>query len=411
MADKKILELDNLTSIDGTGDFLVIVDGSAGSTKKTSVDTLIGDKISAVELNSNNPRTSGYTADINTIGQAIDGTRWIKTDSPDTSWEQIFISDSGTFSANIELAEVSGIIPTANTIGSNDGELSVGDGETLGGVKMATQANDIIMGSGDLLPAEASGQTFTGFNEDWKAVTQTNGLTQLHLKSSAASKFYTVPWTPYPTTVGNPSFSMAFSSIKGLHLPKSVTKVESFGFAYCSSFTTLNLPPSISLIDTSAFANDPITGAITLPKNCIVKSYGFQNGSITSLDTNGAAQIHGGSFEGNSITSASLKEGLVFMGSSCLNNNSITGDIRLPDTLQNTPYAQAIQGLVFSNNTGINDIYINLESSKVDPNAFSNCGTGALFIGPDYSGTYSGVGTAHGSKTIAEWTNYPNFPN
>ena len=87
-----------------------------------------------IDLATTNPRTSpGVSADIDTIGKALDGTRWVKTGEGDTDWEQLFVSENGEFVANIELEDVGGTIPPVGVLGRVGGSLRLGDGETEGG--------------------------------------------------------------------------------------------------------------------------------------------------------------------------------------------------------------------------------------------------------------------------------------
>lgn len=430
MADKKISELDNLLSIDGTGDFLVIVDGDAGATKKTSVGTLIGDKISAVELSVNNPRTFGFAADINTIGQGLNGTRWIKVDSPDTAWEQILISESGIFSANIELAEASGIVPDTNVLASNDSIPSFGDGETIGGRELAFAKTSLAAGyqrnylasfggtwnsllySGVDFKFERNGYTKYGGTGDFATLGKAVSL------SSIGAQNYVVDWTPFPVII---DFSAGFSfnpSVTAVHLNNNVIDIDFFAFNNCSSLAAINFPDGLLEIGSAAFDGTTSLAIDFVAPNSlkVIENGAFTNSALTSVTFNNKLEyVLDYAFQNNDIVNLDLGESVELIGADCFKDNNIVGDLAIPDSLSFglAPFSSrsGIENGAFENNTGLGDVYANIDAEFFNSGALRNAGTGNLYVTSGNISSYGGAGASWGTKTVAEWTNYPTIPN
>ena len=430
MADKKISELDNLLSIDGTGDFLVIVDGDAGATKKTSVDTLIGDKISAVELSVNNPRTFGFAADINTIGQGLNGTRWIKVDSPDTAWEQILISESGIFSANIELAEASGIVPDTNVLASNDGIPSFGDGETIGGRELAFAKtslaagyqrnyfagwvgawNSLLYSGVDFKFERKFGYTKYGGTGDFETLGKAATL------SSIGAQNYVVDWTPFPVIIDF-SAGFSFSSVTAVHLNNNVIELGDLAFYFCGSLTAINFPDGLLEIGASAFDSATSLAIDFVAPNSlkVIENGAFWNSALTAVTFNNKLEyVLDYAFQNNDIVNLDLGESVEVIGADCFKDNNIVGDLAIPDSLsfgfQLSPSRSGIENGAFENNTGLGDVYANIDAEFFNSGALRNAGTGNLYVTSGNISSYGGAGASWGTKTVAEWTNYPTIPN
>ena len=88
-------------------------------------------------LTTSSPRTVGAAASVSTIATASDNTVWHKSGPLDTDWEQLFLSEGGAFTANIELANAEGIVLDQNVLGMVSGRITVGNGSATGGVPVA----------------------------------------------------------------------------------------------------------------------------------------------------------------------------------------------------------------------------------------------------------------------------------
>jgi len=427
MGDKKISELDNLLSIDETNDFLVIVDGDTGATKKTSVGTLIGDKVSAVELNTNLPRNFGVAADINTIGQALNGSRWIKVDSPDTAWEQILISESGIFSANIELAEASGIVPDTNVLASNDGIPSFGDGETIGGRELAFAKtslaagyqrnyfanfggswNSLLYSGVDFKFERKFGYTKYGGTGDFATLGKVINL------SSIGAQNYVVDWTPFPVII-DIGAGFLFSSVNAVHLNNNVIDIDGLAFYFAGNLRRINFPDGLLEIGSAAFESTSLDMNFVAPNSLkIIENNAFKDSAITSVTLNNKLEyVLDYAFANNDIVNLDLGESVELIGANCFKDNNIAGDLAIPDSLSfglsSVPTRSGIENGAFENNTGLGDVYANIDAVFFDSGALRNAGTGNLYVTSGNISSYGGTGASWGTKTVAEWTNYPTI--
>ena len=428
MGDKKISELDNLLSIDETNDFLVIVDGDTGATKKTSVGTLIGDKVSAVELNTNLPRNFGVAADINTIGQALNGSRWIKVDSPDTAWEQILISESGIFSANIELAEASGIVPDTNVLASNDGIPSFGDGETIGGRELAFAKtslaagyqrnyfanfggswNSLLYSGVDFKFERKFGYTKYGGTGDFATLGKVINL------SSIGAQNYVVDWTPFPVII-DIGAGFLFSSVNAVHLNNNVIDIDGLAFYFAGNLRRINFPDGLLEIGSAAFESTTSLDMNFVAPNSlkIIENNAFKDSAITSVTLNNKLEyVLDYAFANNDIVNLDLGESVELIGANCFKDNNIAGDLAIPDSLSfglsSVPTRSGIENGAFENNTGLGDVYANIDAVFFDSGALRNAGTGNLYVTSGNISSYGGTGASWGTKTVAEWTNYPTI--
>ena len=441
MADKKISELDNLLSIDGTGDFLVIVDGDAGTTKKTSVDTLIGDKVSAVSLGTNDPRTDGFEADEGSIGESLDGSRWIKAGDSDTDWEKIFLTESGVFSANIQLAESSGIVLPANTLGSTEGYMTVGDGETIGGNKIRDEKRAFVPNKA-IEEAVATGFFLNYFKKpialtDYIEVSQWNvadpyresasnpgfgaPLAQLSVIGSATETSYYYPWTPFRCRTNGSEF--IFSPIKAVYFESNITRIrDSFIGSLAFDFEYCNFPEGLETIGSRAISATNFRQPFNAPSTFIaLENQAFKDSNIPSVKLNsGIKFVDHQAFLNNDISSLDLGPTIQLIGYDAFKDNNILGDLQIPDSLGLTPVPSGtgivasrsgIEDGAFENNTNLGDVYANIDAAFFNSGALRNAGTGNLYVTSGNISSYGGTGASWGTKTVAEWTNYPTIPN
>ncbi len=165
------------------------------------------------------PSQDGVTADVSTIGASIDNTPWVKVGSNDTDWEQVFITEDGSFSANIELTDVSGIVPPANTLGVDEvGNLVMGDGLTVGGKVVGT--NEIIDPEAHMLikafPETRATRTMLSFENKGDII-----INALNTKNSTSWSMEFGKDLKY-TNTRYPSMSFAVSEAGGMSITNSL---------------------------------------------------------------------------------------------------------------------------------------------------------------------------------------------
>lgn len=238
-------------------------------------------KADHIELGVLDPSVSGAVASISTIGTSIDNTQWVKVGELDTDWRQFLTGEEdGTFSANIELADVSEVILPLNTLGVKNGEATLGDGNTVGGVPIGGStiphtfvgtATNTVMLNGDI-PASA-------YQDDTTIV-------QLQLGSSV-------------TSIGDDAFnsSITIEGAGDLTIPDSVISIGPWGFFGCTGFNgTLTLPnnPAFTTIEPSTFRNcGRFENGLTIPNNVeIIGESAFR-----------LSNFHGDIIIGDSVTS------------------------------------------------------------------------------------------------------------
>ena len=120
-------------------------------------DTLIKAGQATFELNVLDPTIHGVEADISTIGTATNNKQWVKIGEEPTDWRCFLTSElNGTFLGEYQIPDVSDTIPKLNVLGINsEGQLTIGDGSTVGGVVIS-----FISGSGG-----GSGGSYNTYNK------------------------------------------------------------------------------------------------------------------------------------------------------------------------------------------------------------------------------------------------------
>ncbi len=103
-------------------------------------DTLIKAGQATFELNVLDPTIHGVEADISTIGTATNNKQWVKIGEEPTDWRCFLTSETNnTFLGEFQIPDVSDTIPKLNVLGVNSqGQLTIGDGSTVGGVVIST---------------------------------------------------------------------------------------------------------------------------------------------------------------------------------------------------------------------------------------------------------------------------------
>lgn len=442
MPDKKISELESTVSFDGATDILPIVDTSADVTKKITINNLLQGQVSSVSLGTNAPRTDGYTADEGSIGEALDGSRWLKVDAGDTDWEQIFLTESGAFSANIELAQASGVTVPANVLGSRDGFPVFGDGEAVGGNKIALERSQNVppkylsdaaygfytLSNGYQFSTTMKQGGFSNTTEyaefnypDYPTINSARIIYVGPIANPATDTIYIWPDAPFKIATEKNRF--LFQPIEVALFSNSVVKISENTFGAASNLKYCNFPEGLEFIGASAFPNltnfaEPFVAPTTLKQ---INASAFAGSSVPSVSFNsGFNYTAEGSFENNNISSVDLGETIKLIGTDAFKDNNIVGNLVIPDSLgsaSTTPSGtgfmsrSGIEDGAFENNTGLGDVYANIGSSHFVSGALRNAGTGALYVTSGYIASYGGTGASWGTKTVAEWTNYPTIPN
>ena len=441
MANKKISELTSASTFDGSTDLLPIVDTSENTTKKITVNNLIGDKVSSVSLGTSSPRTDGFAASEGSIGEGLDGSRWIKVGNTDTDWEQIFLSESGTFSANIELAESSGVVLPANTLGSTEGFATLGDGETIGGIKLRDDKRAFVP-TKSIEDAVSTGFFLSAFKKplplnDYIQVSQWNKagpyrestanpgslepLAKLSVISTSETSYY-YPWTPFRCVTDRAQFG--FTPVEAVVFESNIARIETqfmgslaFNFEYC------NFPEGLESIGNRAFnGNTLFRQPFNAPSTFLALEYrAFKDANVPSVVMNSGAQfIDFEAFLNNDISSLDLGSTIQLIGYDAFKDNDIVGDLRIPDSLGIAPVPSGtgivaarsgIEDGAFENNTNLGDVYANIDAAFFNSGALTNAGTGNLYVTSGNILSYGGAGASWGTKTVAEWTNYPTIPN
>ena len=125
--DKKIY----LHSINKDGDSILKIKRSDGSITELK----IGKGLEVLDPT----QGAGVPAAKDSIGVSIDSKQWVKVGELDTDWRQFLTGEEdGTYSANIELADVSDVVPPKNVLGMVGNTATVGNGTAQGGVQISS---------------------------------------------------------------------------------------------------------------------------------------------------------------------------------------------------------------------------------------------------------------------------------
>ena len=119
------------------------------------------------------------------------------------------------------------------------------------------------------------------------------------------------------TTIGDYAFINIFStgSTTTIHLPNSITAINTSAFDGCSKLTTIALPENIETIGNYAFNNCKITSVVFPISLTTIGDYAFQNNSLTDIIIPYSVETIGNSaFWGNPIASIILNKGLTTIG-------------------------------------------------------------------------------------------------
>ena len=107
-----------------------------------------------------------------------------------------------------------------------------------------------------------------------------------------------------------------------------------------------------------------------------------------------------------SYTTLSIGGNVTSIGSYAFSDcYGFNGDLVLPNSLT------SIGSYAFGNCYGFTGAYIDCPATAIDPSTFGNTNFTTIYVRPAPN-TPSGwtIGSTQFGKTVAEWTNYPNYP-
>lgn len=148
-----------------------------------------------------------------------------------------------------------------------------------------------------------------------------------------------------------------------------VTKIEENGFEYCSSFTSITLPPSIKEIGEKAFHNCNGLQYIDIPSNTIIGKNAFLYCSnIRSITFGENVEIDEGAFQGcANVNAISIPENIKIIKKNtfkeCVNLNTII----LPSSLEE------IEDEAFCYCTNLKEIILPNSLKRIGSKSFYNC--------------------------------------
>lgn len=223
-------------------------------------------------------------------------------------------------------------------------------------------------------------------------------VTNLHIgtaaTSIAASAFYQclgivdlhIPGNI--TAIGEGAFqktSAGTDSTETITFEEGLLSIGSYAFYYVSNvaFTTLVLPDSLLTIGDHAF-----------------NSWGYSSLDDITLGS-GLTSIGDYAFSSLLITSITFPESLETIGDHAFDYSSLTGDLTIPDSVT------SIGSYAFYNCASLADVYTSAPFANFPTTALGGAGAGNLYV---YDAVVNGytLGASHGSKTVAEWTSYPD---
>lgn len=113
------------------------------------------------------------------------------------------------------------------------------------------------------------------------------------IPSTVTDTRYHFDWTV--TEIGERAFQN--EKITGVTFTNNITKIGSCAFLGTSSLPQINFPSSLTVIETSAFSESGLTGALTFPDNMFIGANAFQSCvKITSLDITKVKYLGSGCF-------------------------------------------------------------------------------------------------------------------
>jgi hypothetical protein len=256
------------------------------SSTKTQARTNIGfDSSPFVVSNITARKTSGSYVD----GPQVGATRVIQSDTPNIVWHLIaaditndnswigqpYTSDSsGIIDVDLEISDVSAVIPNVGVIGRVGKNLTLGDGKTVGGYRIDTGvrgnqlAITVIDPDGD---GVLSGYDLSTIPDNWQDFGSLSvahvGNTVTSIGSYAFSYCSSLSSIVIPdsvTSLGDGAFD-GCSALASIAIPDSVTSIGDYNFRGCTSLTSVTIPDSVTDIGNSAFLNCTSLTSITIP--------------------------------------------------------------------------------------------------------------------------------------------------
>ena len=113
------------------------------------------------------------------------------------------------------------------------------------------------------------------------------------IPSNVTDTKYRITWTV--TEIGERAFQN--EKITRVTFTNNITKIGSCAFLGTSSLPQINFPSSLTVIETSAFSESGLTGALTFPDNMFIGANAFQSCvKITSLDITKVNYLGSGCF-------------------------------------------------------------------------------------------------------------------
>jgi hypothetical protein len=268
-------------------------------------------------------------------GPQVGATRVIQSDTPNIVWylisENVASDDSwigqpytnessGRIAFDLQVSDVSDIVPDSNVIGRVGKNLTLGNDETVGGYRIdtAVRLNEI-----DFTLIVNADDSISMYNYD---------------------------------EIG--AFAYIDATIKAAHLGTNVTNVDFYAFYGCSSLSSVILSDSITVIGDDAFAYCSSLTSITIPDSVTTISYeGFSNCS--------------------SLSSVTLGDGLTDIGSYAFNGCTALSSVTLPDSVT------TIGDYAFYFCTSLTSITIPNSVTSIGSSAFTYCTSLASVTIPD----------------------------
>ena len=273
--------------------------------------------------------TDGIVGTTRVIQNDLIGIIWTliaKPESSDDSWigQPYTVDPDGDIIVNMELADVSEIVPDANVLGQVGGRPTIGDDVTTGGKRLA-MTDDLL----NLTLLVDTADAVTGFAldaipDDWKSGVTT--ITAAHIGQGV-------------TTLGAGAFA-GCSNLASVTLPDSLTIIndgnyDNGAFAFCSGLTSITIPNSVTSIGSYAFYSCTSLTSVTIGNSVTtIGSYAFDGCSaLTSVTIgNSVTTIGSYAFYGcTSLTSITITSvpAAAWTGLNGLNNTTLLTDINI----------------------------------------------------------------------------------
>lgn len=163
------------------------------------------------------------------------------------------------------------------------------------------------------------------------------------------------------------------SSIVSIHIPNTITTIESEAFSGCSSLVSINLPDSITHIGLASFKDCSSLTSLHLPNSVIsIGSNVFRGcSSLASITLpNSITKIESGVFgECEVLTSINLPETIMSIGSEAFSGCTSLVSINLPNSIANIGSAS------FKDCSSLTSLNLPNSLTKLEDNIFTNCGS------------------------------------